>query len=174
MVEDRKTALVLAAHRSIAEHGLEGLRLRAVATEAGIDHSTLHHHFATKQDLVAAVVGMATAPLRGTLPTQGEPATRLHEHLALLADLIESDPARFVVLAEMDLRALRDPDVNTVIQTVEGGWRDVLAGLGLTSKEVELLIATVKGVSLHPAVARPVLDLVAAQLGDRLGAIDDG
>jgi AcrR family transcriptional regulator len=36
--------------------GFEELRLRDVASEVGIDHSTLHHHYATKQDLVAGVV----------------------------------------------------------------------------------------------------------------------
>lgn len=33
----------------------EGLRLRQVADAVGIDHSTLHHHVATKQDLVEGV-----------------------------------------------------------------------------------------------------------------------
>jgi AcrR family transcriptional regulator len=39
-----------------------------VAAAAGIDHSTLYHHFATKQDLIVAVVELATRPLRSTMP----------------------------------------------------------------------------------------------------------
>lgn len=92
--DDRKAALVAAAHQAVAEHGLEGLRLRTVAAEVGIDHSTLHHHFATKQDLIEAVVAFATAPLRSTLPTEGTPPARLTTHLKRLAALITTDPDR--------------------------------------------------------------------------------
>lgn len=167
--DDRKAALVVAAHRAVAEHGLEGLRLRTVAAEVGIDHSTLHHHFATKQDLIEAVVALATAPLLSTLPTEGTPPARLTTHLERLAALITTDPDRFVVLAEMDLRARRDPQVAATIEAVESGWRGVLGDLGLTPGQVEFLIATVKGVRLVPAHAHEVLmqtsELLASQSG---------
>ena len=42
--QDRRQALVEAAYRRIAECGFEGLRLRDVAAEVGIDHSTIHHY----------------------------------------------------------------------------------------------------------------------------------
>lgn len=68
----------------------------------------------------------------------------------------------------MDLRARRDAQVAATIAAVEGGWRGVLGDLGLTPGQVELLIATVKGVRLVPAHAREVLmqtsDLLASQL----------
>ena len=51
---------MLAAFERVAEIGFEGLRLRQVAEQVGIDHSTLHHHFATKQALVAAVAEYTT------------------------------------------------------------------------------------------------------------------
>lgn len=54
--EDRRQALVEAAFRCIAEKGFEGLRLRDVAAKVGIDHSTLHYHFPTKEDLVAGQI----------------------------------------------------------------------------------------------------------------------
>ncbi|MGH3813794.1 MAG: helix-turn-helix domain-containing protein [Pseudonocardiaceae bacterium] len=46
--------MVRAAFDVIAEKGFEGLRLREVAAQVGIDHSTLHYYFPTRQDLVAA------------------------------------------------------------------------------------------------------------------------
>ena len=61
--QDRRQALVEAAYRRIAECGFEGLRLRDVAAEVGIDHSTIHHYFPTKQALVTAVVDYAFGPL---------------------------------------------------------------------------------------------------------------
>lgn len=167
-LDDRKSALVAAAHKAVAQHGLEGLRLRTVAAEVGIDHSTLHHHFATKQDLIEAVVAHATAPLRSTLPFDGNPTVRLRSHLERLAELITTDPDRFVVLAEMDLRARRDPQVAATIEAVESGWRGVLDDLGLTPGQVELLIAAVKGVRLFPTHAREVLVQVTKVLTSQL------
>ena len=58
-----------AAYARVAEIGFEGLRLRQVAEQVGIDHSTLHHHFATKQALVAAVAEYTTRQFWTTAPS---------------------------------------------------------------------------------------------------------
>jgi AcrR family transcriptional regulator len=167
---ERKAGLVEAAYQSIAQHGLEGLRLRTVADQVGIDHSTLHHHFATKQQLVAAVVERATAPLRTTMPVAGTSGGRLREHLQSLARMIEASPDLFVVLAEIDLRARRDAETRRIIEEVERGWRRALADvLGSRSEAVELVIAAVKGVRLRPEAAPAVLELVADLLESRSG-----
>jgi AcrR family transcriptional regulator len=171
---DRRSALVKAAFDVIARDGFEGLRLRAVAADAGIDHSSLHHHFATKQDLISAVVTFATDPLRSTIPHDGAPGERLRGHLATLAAMMRSQPDLFVVLAEIDLRARRDPAIAAAVKAVEDGWRQALTQL-LTSVEVhgdpgvltELVIATVKGIRLRPASAADVLDALATLLSPR-------
>ena len=161
---DRRSALVQGAFRAIAECGLEGLRLRAVAAAAGIDHSTLHHHFDTKQDLIGAVVEFATEPLRSTIANDGTPRERLDGHLATLASMMQSRPDLFVVLAEIDLRARRDAEVAAVVNEVEAGWRLVLTALFRDSRisadpedMAELTIAAVKGVRLDPAIGSVVL-----------------
>jgi AcrR family transcriptional regulator len=162
---DRRTILVEATFRSISQRGFEGLRLREVAAAAGIDHSTLHHHFATKQDLIEAVVERATAPLRPTIPPGSSSRDRLQGHLHILAEMIESESDLFVVLSEIDLRARRDPKARAIIDRVEQGWRHALGQLldGDTTK-VELVIATVKGVRLDPPIARDVLGCLAGLL----------
>lgn len=171
---DRRQALVQAAFNGIAKHGLEGLRLRDVAVKAGIDHSTVHHHFATKQDLVAEVVTYATRQFWPTMPAEGEPKARLHHHLTALTALMHERPELFVVLHEFDARVRRDPAVRAIVQRHEAGWRVVLTDLFLSgagngvwrdclnpSNAAELIIATVKGVSLIPDQAAAVLhDLV--------------
>lgn len=163
--------MVQAAFDAIASHGLEKLRLRPVAASAGIDHSTLHHYFSTKQDLVIAVVELATAPLRSTMPIHGTMRERLDEHLAKLASMMRSDPDLFVVLAEIDLRARRDPDVAAAVASVEAGWR---AALGMVFRTIEpdsgsgvmteLTIATVKGTRLDPARGSAVLETLRVLL----------
>jgi AcrR family transcriptional regulator len=170
---DRRTALVDAAFTRVAEVGFEGLRLRQVADDAGIDHSTLHHHFATKQDLVDALVLHTTRRLAATAPPDGpDPAARLRAHLDMLSRLSEAEPELFTVTAELDLRARRDPAVREVLERQEAGWRAglavVLTDAGVPDPDtgVELVIATVKGVRLTPDQAAPVFDrLVTALIG---------
>src|SRR3954470_10696985 len=58
--DDRRAELVEAAYQLIAEKGIEGLRTRDVAARVGINISTLHYHFDTKEKLIAGVVDYAT------------------------------------------------------------------------------------------------------------------
>jgi AcrR family transcriptional regulator len=168
--EERRQALVRAAFGCIAERGFEGLRLRDVAAEVGIDHSTLHHYFASKQDLVAGVVDYATRQFWPTMPAEGGAIDRLRYHLAALGRMIREQPALFTVMAELDLRARRDPAIRAIIDRHEEGWRIVLeevlrrgAKEGALTRDldvaagVELIIAAVKGVRQLPERADDVL-----------------
>ncbi len=164
--EDRRERLLRAAFEQVAEIGFEGLRLRQVAEQAGIDHSTLHHYFATKQDLVTAVAEYTTRQFWSAAPADPEPVAALGEHLRALRQLIEDRPQLLVVTAELDLRARRDPVVAAVLAGHERGWRELLSGLLGRGRWVapvdppqaaEFVIATVKGVRLAPQLAGPVL-----------------
>jgi AcrR family transcriptional regulator len=182
--EDRRQALVEAAFRRIAEKGFEGLRLREVAAEAGIDHSTLHHYFPKKEDLVSGVVEYATRQFWWTTPAEGSPAEKLRGHLGALGRMVGERPELFVVMGELDLRASRDEAVRSIVERHEEGWRGVLAevleqgveegiwaaGLDVPTG-VELIIATVKGVRLIPDDAEAVLRQFESLLAP--GSLDD-
>jgi AcrR family transcriptional regulator len=175
VVENRRAQLVEAAFRRVAESGFEGLRLRQVAEDVGIDHSTLHHHFATKQSLVEAVAAYTTRQFWETSPSAADGASALRAHLSVLQQMIVRQPDLFAVTVELDLRARRDPAVAAAMAQHESGWRAKLIGI-LTdlvpdpATAAELVIATVKGVRLLPDTAGPVLGLLAAQLtGDERG-----
>ena len=64
----RCTEIVRAAFQQIATVGFEGLRLRQIATEVGVDQSTLHHYFPTKQHIVAAVSDYAISQFAADPP----------------------------------------------------------------------------------------------------------
>jgi len=176
---ERRTQLVEAAFRRVAEVGFEGLRLRQVAEEVGIDHSTLHHHFATKQDLIDAVTEFTTRQFWNTSPAGPDPAAALRGHLAMLRRMIDERPELLVVTAELDLRARRDPAVSAELRRQEVGWRAVLTEIlaeGNASGAwkvdpagcCELVIAAVKGVRLVPELAAQVFEqLEKLLLGDR-------
>jgi AcrR family transcriptional regulator len=162
---DRRTALVHAAYHRLAERGFEGLRLRDVAADVGIDHSTIHHYFPTKEDLVAAVVDYATREFWSARPPE-EGADELGPHLRMLARMLEERPELFVVLRELDLRATRDAAVRAIVDDRERGWRVALverlrrcapAGGPDPAVGAELVIAAVKGASFRPGTAAAVL-----------------
>lgn len=167
--ESRRAQLVEAAFRRVAESGFEGLRLRQVAEDVGIDHSTLHHHFATKQDLVEAVAAHVTRQFWDTAPDAPDPASALRAHLCALGQMIVERPDLFVVTVELDLRARRDPAVAAAMAAHESGWRGMLVEVLRDlvpdpETSAELVIAAVKGVRLLPDVAAPVFDQLADQL----------
>lgn len=165
---ERRLQLVTAAFQRVAQVGFEGLRLRQVAEDVGIDHSTLHHHFATKQDLIGAVAEYATRQfwVLGEAVSQ-DPVDGIRAHLAGLRRMIRDRPELLVVTAELDLRARRDPAVAAALDAQQAGWRDLLVKMldtgnadGAWAVEAtagaELVIATVKGVRLAPELAGPV------------------
>ncbi|MDL4775219.1 TetR/AcrR family transcriptional regulator [Actinomadura xylanilytica] len=170
---ERRNALVQAAYQCLAEGGFERLRMRDVAAQVGIDHSSIHHHFPTKQDLVVAVVDYATGQFRSTTPPDGGPVERLRDHLATLRQKIADQPELHIVLRELDLRARRDSELREIIASREEGWRNSLRALltdaaaagalgpGLDpATGAELVIATVKGASLASSRAGDVLELL--------------
>ncbi len=128
---DRRQALILAAFHTIAEKGFEGLRVRDVAAQAGINGATLHHYFPTKEDLIRAVVEYVVTRLRSTMIAQatgGNPAERLRTHLVQLYELMQQEPDLFVVLTEMSLRAQRKPVLHFLAQQ-ENVWHEVLVNI---------------------------------------------
>ncbi|GDY32021.1 TetR/AcrR family transcriptional regulator [Gandjariella thermophila] len=163
---DRRGEIVRAAFRQVAEVGFEGLRLRQIAEEVGIDHSTLHHHFPGKKEIVAGVAEYAIRQFGTTLPEATGPDESLREYLTHLRELLASSPEVFVVTAELSLRARRDPAVRRVMEHHEANWRRSLRELLVAGGErgvwsdrvdtdgaVELVIGAVKGVQLNPESA---------------------
>lgn len=54
--EQQRERILRAAARLFARRGLTGTRIDDVAEEAGVSHGLVHHYFATKNDLFAALV----------------------------------------------------------------------------------------------------------------------
>ncbi|HEX4207692.1 MAG TPA: TetR/AcrR family transcriptional regulator [Ktedonobacteraceae bacterium] len=128
--EDRAHALVLAAYHCIVEKGFEGLRLREVASQVGMDHATLHHYFPTKEALVQAVVLYVTQRLAQIAAvTEGSPVDRLRSHLHLLKVQMQEEPALFIALSEIGLRTQRDPAIRATGQQRIEEWHAFLVGI---------------------------------------------
>lgn len=61
---DGRRRILDAASHEFAERGYDGATTRAIAARAGVDAAAIHHHFGTKADLFAEVVGVPMRPDR--------------------------------------------------------------------------------------------------------------
>ncbi|WP_422936136.1 TetR family transcriptional regulator [Sinomonas sp. P47F7] len=59
---DRRAKIVATATRLFADDGYDGVSLRQIAREAGVDAALVHHYFAGKEDLFAASVALPIDP----------------------------------------------------------------------------------------------------------------
>jgi TetR/AcrR family transcriptional repressor of nem operon len=126
---DRRQTIILVAYRAIAEKGFEGLRVRDVAAQVGINGATLHHYFPTKEDLIRAVAQYAHSRFEVTmLDLPGTPAEQLYTHLDRLRKLMQEEPDLFVVFAELTLRAQRDSESRYMLE-LESIWQQWLADI---------------------------------------------
>jgi hypothetical protein len=105
------------------------------------------------------------------MPSNADPGSRLHDHLAGLRELMLTRPALFTVTAELDLRARRDPAVQAVMDRHDAGWRaalvEALGAGGHRSRlaaTAGLVIAAVKGVRLDPRAAGAAFEELEALL----------
>jgi AcrR family transcriptional regulator len=73
-----RQALLKAGHELIVEKGVAGLRIAEITERADVALGSFYNHFATKEDLVEAVVANALASLAGEIipadPGTGDPA----------------------------------------------------------------------------------------------------
>lgn len=75
--------ITAAARKLFLANGFAGSSMEAIADEAGVSKQTLYHHFATKVDLLGAVVSSELTDLsqRARLPASVEDPTRLRSVL---------------------------------------------------------------------------------------------
>jgi AcrR family transcriptional regulator len=133
--EAQRQALARAAYQIIAESGFEGLRTRDVAARAGMNIATLHYYFATKEDLIRGVVDLliqefttfrapGQPPLEELSPPEG-----LRSELEDVREQIRARRDTYVVLFELYMRSLRDPQIREMLREMDAGWREHLESL---------------------------------------------
>lgn len=130
--DGRRRELVLAAYQLIAESGLEELRTRDVAAKVGINISTLHYYFETKEDLIAAVVDHMTElfrTLRAPLPEGATPLQELKHAFVTQAYRRRVEPWLELVVQEMMMRARRDEKVRARLERMLLGWSGYVESL---------------------------------------------
>jgi AcrR family transcriptional regulator len=179
--------LVLIAYRQLAANGFEGLRVRQVAAEAGVNNATLHHYFPTKEALVHGVVDLLLAEFQvGRAPrlNRGDPPPleELRYEFQDTRHRLRETPEMYAVLMELHARSLRDPAIARVLKALERRWSDHLVGIlergvrtGVFRADLDLAAAAtmimvlMKGIVYHMARGKP-LSAEADRLLSRLAA----
>jgi AcrR family transcriptional regulator len=161
---ERRREIVHAAYQTLAEKGFEGLRMREIAKRAGIDHSTLHYYFSGKESLIDGVVAYIVEDLAIGRPdmAKGElsPRELIAGHFNALIRQMEKTPEMFVVLVELQARAVREPALRAIFVKNDRGWKGFLVEIlraGIQKKEfpaalvpevaADVIIAFVRGLS---------------------------
>jgi AcrR family transcriptional regulator len=116
----------MVAYDVIATKGFEGLRIREVAARAGVNSATLHYYYPTKEALVRAVVEHLVDQTRTLAIVDSERGgtalERFRREFTNLELRIRAAPQVYVVLQEMQQRALRDPGIRALLQETSVGW----------------------------------------------------
>ena len=105
-----------AAERLFATHGFEATSLRAITGEADVNLGAVNYHFATKDDLIVAVLTRRMRPIN-------------NERLALL-DRLEAEAGKKPLEVEQILGALFRPVLELLTGSTCAGGRSFLRLLG--------------------------------------------
>jgi AcrR family transcriptional regulator len=189
---ERRSEIVQAAYQTLAEKGFEGLRMRDIAERAGIDHSTLHYYFAGKEALIDAIVDYIVEDLAvGRSPVaeseKVSPRLRLSAHFDALIKQLQKTPEMFVVLAELNTRAMREPLLRAIFNKNDRKWKGFLTEVLVSGTQrnefkenfvpevaAEAIISLIRGLTItcagRPELMRRPLYQVLAWLEGRASA----
>jgi AcrR family transcriptional regulator len=112
---DKAQRIVDAMRDSVALRGAAGSTFEQVAREAGVSRGLLHYYFGTKERLLVEVVRrdseIRVALLDERLAKAESVDDVLDVLLASLTDMIENEPAFFLLLYELFSASRRNPDI---------------------------------------------------------------
>jgi AcrR family transcriptional regulator len=165
-----RARLIEAAYAVLTERGYEATSIKAVAQAAGVAPGLIHYYFASKEELLAAVVEDAAEryaeemrQLRESLP----PARALAAAIAARKRRVKSEPDRERLRVELFALGVRHPALRPavagVLATGRAGVAQMLAPTGQSLDEgiTAALLAMLDGVALQ-RLLDPGFDLDAA------------
>ena len=149
----KRQVIIETAERLFAEHGYDATSTARIATEAGVPSGLVFYHFATKLDLLLAVVQERPAPSE-VLRSAARGRTvrrRLRAIVAKMAEELENDRAvRIIVFREAQGRpeiawraAEMFADATATVADVLAGADDVVADRARVQTAAELVVSRV-------------------------------
>lgn len=157
----RRAEIVAALGVVIARQGYAGASVAAVAAEAGLAPGLVHYHFASKLEILVALVEQLAAQVtartearlaRGGQDPLGRLLAAVDAHLALGPG---ADPAAVAAWVAVGAEATREPAVRRVYRAAVARRLEVLSGL---------FRASLRAAGRSPAPARSYAAALAAAI----------
>lgn len=153
-VEQRRAALVEAAYRVIADHGVEGATTRRICAKAGMPLASFHYAFESRTALLHAVMETAVPTditkmldtiVAGTADPIAAPGPdtmrdSMYRHMQLFYILLKADPGRMQATISLGIYAHKHPALQEVGKQMYERLYDV-AALGLETSARQLGVA---------------------------------
>jgi AcrR family transcriptional regulator len=137
---EKAQRIVNAMRESVAKRGAAGSTFEHVAGEAGVSRGLLHYYFGTKERLLVEVVRrdaeIRVARLDEPLAKAGTVDDVIDVLVANLTDLIENEPAFFLLIYELFSAGRRNPDIQREVGQLFETTRSHVAEI-LESKDRE-------------------------------------
>ncbi|MET9225994.1 TetR family transcriptional regulator C-terminal domain-containing protein [Lentzea sp. NPDC003310] len=152
-VSERRTQMLEAAVRVIAQDGVRGLRVEKLAAEAGVSTALIYYHFKDRAGILRAALAHVNQRAQSyTDVRSGDPRTQVEQ--MLLGELQDDPRVRETSVAWGELRASAafDEELRATLRTATQAW----------NSDVEALVRQ----------ANPDVDAVAA--AERLTALVEG
>jgi AcrR family transcriptional regulator len=125
-------------------YGIDGANMSEIADAAGVSKATIYHYFASKDDVIVALVKRvftldrtAVGQLRNG---NGSIRDRLVAYAASLARLVNENRELFLVTGEIQARAARVPSLKSLAAGFYGEYLAVLESIierGIAQEEVD-------------------------------------
>jgi AcrR family transcriptional regulator len=177
--ESRRLEIADAALKVIAEQGLARFTSLAIAREVGVSDAALFRHFATKDDIVLAVIDRVEEILFAGFPPEGaDPIERLGQFFRQRIEVIRENPGVARLVGSEQLSQAAPPEgvarvaefrrrSQTFVQsTIVEAHRDGLIAEGVGPEEATVLVlGGLMALAHAPAPLRP-----SAQLPERVWA----
>jgi AcrR family transcriptional regulator len=137
---EKAQRIIDAMRESVAKRGAAGSTFEHVAREAGVSRGLLHYYFGTKERLLVEVVRrdaeIRVARLDEPLGRAGTVDDVIDVLLASLNDLIDNEPAFFLLLYELFSAGRRNPEIQHEVGQLFDRTRSHVAEI-LEAKERE-------------------------------------
>ena len=145
--DSQREKFVQAAMRLIARSGLEGVTMRAVATEAGLSYGSLFHYFNSKDDLLMHAVEYSTAQQTLRVNEYGNRYKGLKALEKLLCDdaiLNDSSRDAWMVWMTFLYKAALQESFAAMNKELIDGWLERIAGLLLQAQQLGEISSALK------------------------------
>ncbi|MFS8099193.1 TetR/AcrR family transcriptional regulator [Lentzea alba] len=154
-MSERRTQMLEAAVRVIAQDGVRGLRVEKLAAEAGVSTALIYYHFKDRAGILRAALEHVNHRAQVyTEPRDGDARQRVEQ--MLLGELQDTPQVRETSVAWGELRAsaVFHPELREALDAATRAWNDDVAALvreadpGVdASAAAERLTALVEGLS---------------------------